>query len=172
MTCFFATLGSVLWDLALAALGAYIGFRLGVNHSQNEGSRIESSNRTAALNNLATSLRQNSASMNQMLTEEFPKSQCPSYPLDTVALAMITFDAVKFLPQGTKWANQYNKLRFELDHINRKLLMCFLTARIRELQGAQSDEWAAVMKLIETTKVHVDEALAELESFNFMGTPL
>jgi hypothetical protein len=89
-------------------------------------SHIYSPSRKASLKALLESFEQNLQYLKQITDLHLPNQQLPSYPLDTVALAQFTFSAIPYLPADTTWPQRYNKLRFELDHLNRKILMLYI----------------------------------------------
>lgn len=181
------TLCSAIWDVILAAIGVFVGFRMGILYDQKKSHELEKEGRKIALNNLVESLKENSRYIRQMFEIEFPNRLYPSYPLDTVALSMITFDVSRFLGGDTGWNKRYNKLRFEMDHINRKLLINFMSgaAVIPEEIRKQSEMFAreetpkpdlapshalfGVVGLLLATKRDVDAAIAELARFQFLG---
>src|SRR5437773_1511067 len=97
------TICSMLWDILLTAIGVFIGYFAAVNfdRKKTKGEFMDSHN--LSMNALVSSLKTNSDYIHQMFKVEFPKGLYPSYPLDTVALALINFSARPYLPKNTSW---------------------------------------------------------------------
>lgn len=56
---------------------------------------------------------------------------------------------------GAKWGERYNKLRFEMDHVNRKVLMVYIKPTVKDFNGLKF--------LIGTTTTLLQEEIAVLE---------
>lgn len=109
--------------LLQTGIGAIAGAWIGAWFATLDARRNFKEERADILKALLGSLNKNVHYINQMEGDNFPKGEIPTFPFDTVALAHITLHSRKYLPKGANWAEHYNGLRFELDHINRKLLM-------------------------------------------------
>ena len=119
----------------MTLIGAWVGVFLGIRQSKRiEGIRF-AEERSDILNALLYSLEENHKYIEQIENLHFPANEIPSFPLDTVALAHVPLNARKYLPKGTNWAERYNKLRFELDHINRKFLLFYIQPNQSGLNG-------------------------------------
>ncbi|HEY5813384.1 MAG TPA: hypothetical protein VIT23_12125 [Terrimicrobiaceae bacterium] len=175
--------------MVLTAVGVFLGYLIAVTYDRRKTERIFKEGYTRAMNALVSSLKTNSDYINQMFTVEFPRNCYPTYPLDTVALSFINFDARPYLPTNTTWPERFNKLRFEMDHINRRLLMDYLggkavnTALIQKtyadyLVGNTIDQTylathahslSGVVGLLLGTKTALDGLIQELERFGYKG---
>lgn len=133
--CVFIT--QILIPLTMTLIGAWVGVWLGIRHSK----RIEkirfAEERSDILTALLYSLEENHNYIEQIENLHFPSDEIPSFPLDTVALAHVSLNSRKYLPEGTSWAERYNKLRFELDHINRKFLLFYIRPSQQGLDGVK-----------------------------------
>lgn len=112
----------------MTILGSFLGAWIGVWISNRDARRKFEKERADILKALLNSLKTNHDYLEQVTNLHFENSQVPTFELDTVALAHISLNARKYLPEGTNWSERYNKLRFELDHINRKILMFYIRA--------------------------------------------
>lgn len=140
--------------LVITVVGAFIGVWLGLFYGRRESRRKFVEERADILKALLYSLRENHKYIEQIEVLHFPQGQLPTFPLDTVALAHVSLNARRYLPVGTNWAERYNKLRFELDHINRKILIYFITPSQNGFDG--------LLELIETTKVLLKDEINTL----------
>ena len=113
----------ILISLVITVFGAFLGFSIGVIHQRDQEEKRFQETRKDILKALLASLEGNQKYINQIKTLHFPSRRLPSFPLDTVALAHVALNARRYLTEGTDWAERYNGLRFELDHINRKAMM-------------------------------------------------
>ena len=137
------------------------------------------------MNALVSSLKRNSEYIDQMFTVEFPEELYPSYPLDTVALALINFDARHILPANTNWPATFNTLRFQMDHINRKLLFNYWSnvsidpkfvkttyqnyTATGELPDANANSMGGTFRLLLATKTALDEQVEDLKKAGYAG---
>lgn len=116
------TIWSLIWDVVLMVMGIVIGYVAAIKYDLATSQKSFRQAQERSMNALVSSLKRNSENIDQMFRVEFPEELYPSYPLDTVALALINFDARHILPANTNWPATFNTLRFQMDHINRKLL--------------------------------------------------
>jgi len=112
----------------LTVCGAFLGALIGIKFTKQIEDQKFNISRKDTLKALLESLEKNKNYITQIKTLHFPNNQLPTFPLDTVALAYVALNAAKYLPNDTNWAAKYNGLRFELDHINRKVLMTYISA--------------------------------------------
>lgn len=117
---------SAIFGVVMMISGALIGFLLSRNHEIKERERIFKKERNRVMNLLIESLKRNNHYIEQMMTIELPSGAYPSYPLDTVALSFVNFDSYPYFPENAKWAEKFDTLRFELDHINRKFIFDYM----------------------------------------------
>jgi hypothetical protein len=123
------TLCSALWDILLTAVGVFLGYFSAVRYERGISKRSFDASKRLALNSLVASLDKNSSYIHQMFTVEMNVGFYPSYPLDTVALSFANFDSRLFIPEKGNWLERFNSMRFELEHINRKLLFEYVNKR-------------------------------------------
>jgi hypothetical protein len=189
-TFFTMTLEAALWDIGLTSVGVILGYWVAVGYDRRKTRDDFEKAHNLSMNTLVSSLKTNSKCIDQMFTVELGAGLHPSYPLDTTALALINFGARPFLPKNTDWPDKFNRLRFEMEHINRKLLMDFIGKTIHlipintnEIQIAyqrynatgQTDSpdpnhpWSGTVTLLLRTKKALDEQILELERFGYIG---
>lgn len=184
------TLYAALWDIGLTAVGVVLGYLVAVSYDRKKTRDDFRKAHNLSMNALVSSLKTNSKYIHQMFTVEFPSGHFPSYPLDTAALAFINFGARPFLPPGTDWPGKFNRLRFEMDHVNQRLMMNFIGHTIhhlgidaREIQNAYhlynttgkidpshiSNQMSGTVALLLACKKAIDEQVQELEKFGYRG---
>jgi len=130
--------------LAMTLIGAIIGSYIGIYLARRDSTAKFKKERDDILKALHNSIDNTLGHIEQIENLHFGSDQIPSFPLDTVAMSYITLTARKYLPEGTDWAQHYNGMRFELDHINRKLLLYHIRPTEDQLKG--------IKKLIENIK--------------------
>ena len=176
----------MVWDVFLSAIGVVIGYFAALNYDRTKTQNAFLEAHKLSMNALVSSLKRNSEYIHQMFTVEFPAGFYPSYPLDTVALALINFGARPILPSNTEWPAKFNVLRFEMDHINRKLLLNFCsgdridpayvkttydhyTATGQPPDVSSTHPLSKIFHLLLAAKTALDEQVQELERHGFRG---
>jgi hypothetical protein len=137
----------------MTLVGAWVGVWLGIREANRQECIRFIEERSDILKALLYSLDENHKYITQIENLHFPANQMPSYPMDTVALGHVSLNARRYLPKGTDWAQRYNKLRFELDHLNRKIMIFFIRPSQPDLDGIKT--------LLLTTKTALE---AEIET--------
>lgn len=184
------TIGDAALSVGLTAVGVVLGYIVAVGYDRRKTSDEFKKAHNLSMNALVSSLKTNSKYIHQMFTVEFPASLHPTYPLDTTALAFINFGARPYLPQGTDWPSKFNRLRFEMEHANQRLLMDFIGHTIHRLpidaHGIQaayhlynntgqidrtmiSQHMSGTVGLLLACKRAIDEQIQELEKFGYKG---
>jgi hypothetical protein len=178
------TLCQAIWDILLTAVGVFLGYVVAVRYERSKAERESKARRGELLSDLKISPKNNLGYLNQITDLHFQKGELPSFPLDTVALAYIALNARRFLPDNTDWGERYNKLRFELDHINRKVEVLLHSASIllptveshllydgkdgvlyKSIVQMMSSEFANLKILIENTKTMLKTEIETLDRF-------
>ena len=140
-------------------VGVFLGGVFGYWISVWQAAKQFREERADILKALLGSLNKNVHYIKQMEDLHFPRGETPTFPFDTVALAHTTLHARKYLPKGTNWAEHYNGLRFELDHINRKLLMYHIAPK------PAHEELNAIKGLITNVKGILESEIHTLSKF-------
>ena len=180
------TICGALWDIGLTAAGVILGYWVAVGYDRGKTRKAFTEAHNLSMNALVSSLKTNSTYIHQMFTIELPANCYPTYPLDTASLALINFAAWPYLPKNTNWSEKFNRLRFEMEHINRRLLMEFLkgtpidpndiqafylqyntNGQIPPLMDAHP--WSGISRLLLACKSAIDEQIQELERFGYAG---
>lgn len=180
------TFCSALFDILVTAVGVAVGYWIAVAYDRKKTKNEFNEAHNLSMNALVSSLKTNSKYIDQMFTVEFANGCFPSYPLDTTALALINFGARPYLPENTDWPDKFNRLRFEMEHINRRILMEFLcqssidvslikisyseyknSCRMPPLDNARP--WSAIIALILGCKLALDSQIEELEKYGYKG---
>jgi hypothetical protein len=122
------TFCEILFNVGLTGGSVAAGYLLAVEYDRDKTKKEFIKSYNLSMNALVASLRSNSRAIHQMFDIEFPAGTYPSYPLDTQALALIVFGASPYLSEttNTNLSEKFNSLRFEMEHINRRLLMEFV----------------------------------------------
>ena len=135
-------------DLALTIASVVIGFYLGVAHHKEAGLLKERQSRLELLRALLGSLDQNLNYLIQMTDTHMKKGEFPTFYLDTAWLHYFATASSTLIPESSGYRERYNKLRFELDHINNKLLI----EVIRVSSGRPSIREETILPHIEEAK--------------------
>ncbi len=178
------TFCDAIFEVFITAIGIYAGLHFTIKHERNKERLKFNDERKKILKELLESLQANNHLLAQITDKHFNHSQLPSFSLDTVALAFVTLNARKYLPEDTEWAQKYNGLRFELDHINRKIDWLYIfnvvhfpsSEIVQQLQKSDesifksltercASEFENLKLLITNTQKTLGEAIATLERF-------
>lgn len=179
------TFCSALFEIVITAIGVAVGYWVAVAYDRKKTENEFKKALNLSMNALVSSLKTNSKYIDQMFTVEFANNTYPSYPLDTTALALINFGARPYLPKNTDWPDKFNRLRFEMEHINRRLLMEFICNRALDVNSIKSvyqeykasgqippivaDHTSAIIALILRCKSALDSQIEELEKYGYKG---
>ena len=110
-------------DIVITGISLFAGFKLGVWHEKRIKYAEEKSRRKELLSELSKSLDDNLVYLNQITDLHVPKQEIPTFHLDTAWLHYFTSSAALLIPEVSGYREKYNKLRFELDHINHKITL-------------------------------------------------
>ena len=113
-------------DLIITAISIFIGFRLGVSYETRTKAKEEKEKRQALLSELSKSLDDNLKLLNQITNTHVPEGKTPTFHLDTAWLHYFTSSVSLLIPEVSGFREKYNRLRFELDHINNKITLAHL----------------------------------------------
>ena len=113
-------------DLTITIISLFIGFKLGVSYETRTKAKEEKEKRQALLSELSKSLDDNLKLLNQITDEHVPRQEAPTFHLDTAWLHYFTSSASLLIPEVSGYREKYNRLRFELDHINNKINLAHL----------------------------------------------
>jgi hypothetical protein len=145
-------------DVVLAALGVWIGYKLALSADAKQRQLDQTTRRKELLQQLLASLEQNLKYLNQITGLHFKRGELPTFHLDTTWLHYFTSTVCLDIPSVSKYREAYNNLRFELDHINRKLDLLFFMAPSEELHAANSNpssEQKGFTELYDSTVLHI-----------------
>lgn len=152
-------------DVVLAAVGIIIGYRLALAADARQRLLHQTTRRKELLQQLHTSLEQNLKYLDQITGLHFKRGELPTFHLDTTWLHYFTSTVCLDIPAVSKYRETYNHLRFELDHINRKLDLLFFMAPTDDIQPAPAPltpEQLHFMELFHSTAHHVETIKKEL----------
>ena len=109
-----------LFNIVLTIVSVAAGFILATLYERSQSEKAFKARRTELLTDLKTSLQENLRLLNQITDLHFPKGELPSFTLDTALLHFVSANVRQFIPSHVNLREEYNKLRFELEHINTK----------------------------------------------------
>ncbi|MCB1094452.1 MAG: hypothetical protein KDN22_02635 [Verrucomicrobiae bacterium] len=145
-------------DIIITILGSILGAFIGVWLSNCSARKRFKEEREDILNALLESIHKNIGLINQIENLHLPNNEMPTFPFDTASFGYIALSARRYLPKGTNWSKKYNGLRFELDHINRKILVYLFVPNEDQLKG--------ITTLINNVRLQLEteaEALSKLK---------
>jgi hypothetical protein len=145
-------------DIVVSAVSVFIGFKLGVWHETKKEKKLERQKRQELLRELSKTLNDNLGYLEQITNLHAPKKEIPTFFLDTVWLHYFTSSASHFIPEVSGYREKYNKLRFELDHINQKIVLAH--------QLGFSFMETHVLPHVEQAKVWIKSELEVLKKLN------
>lgn len=151
-------------DIVLAAFGIFIGYRLALRADARQRLQDQTARRKELLQQLHSSLKQNLKYLDQITGLHFKRGELPTFHLDTTWLHYFASTVCLDIPAISKYRETYNHLRFELDHINRKLDLLFFMAPIDEIQPPDpaTPEQRRFIELWHSTLQHVEIIKNEL----------
>lgn len=129
------TLGTFFIGLVQTILGAFFGAWLGAKQATKQLEEQNKTDRDHTLEALLSSFECSLDHIEQIEETHFANDEIPTFQLDTVAMAHFALASRNYLPENTIWADYYNGIRFELDHINRKILMFHIRPTEDQLNG-------------------------------------
>ena len=102
-------------------IGIVVGFWVAIRQERKRSDELFQIKQSQVLKDLKKSLEDNLNYLNQITEKHFKNGEFPTFPLDTAFLYYVCTNVREFLPIEENLGTRYNRLRFELEHINQKL---------------------------------------------------
>lgn len=141
-------------DVGLTLISVAAGYWLAIRLDRRSRAAQESRRRTELLRELKKSLEQNLKYLDQITDYHFPRNEWPTFNLDTVWLHYFASNVCIEIPDTSKYRDQFNRLRFELDHINNKINLVYVLHP--QSEGGALEQ--ATMDVIKATVPHINQA--------------
>jgi len=147
-------------DIVLMIVSVALGYFLGVTADARLRANQERLRRHELLRELINSLKQNVQYLDQITNHHIPRGEWPTFHLDTVWLHYFVSTVWLDIPAFSKYRDEFNRLRFELDHINNKIDLVFMM----HPGSSGGDLEKPTMDIMKSTFQHIQHVREQLKN--------